>query len=115
MENNTDMVYKNDNTCENTNDTSQPLNTLELLESLTNFKNIMDLPTEERTTKLNVLTPLTDNLDKKIGDYLFISKEMVWLIYELKTYNLKKAEIKKEKKKNKSDKEKCEINNTNDY
>ena len=70
----------------NTNNNSLPL---DLTETLAGFKNIMDFPTEERINKLNNLTPLTSNIDKKIGDFLFMPKELVWLVHNLKAFNLK--------------------------
>ena len=77
----------------------------DLTETLENFKNIMDLPPDERSTKLNTISPLTSSLDKKIGEYLFISKEMVWLIHEIKSFNLNlREERKQEKAKNKQKK-----------
>ena len=58
----------------------------------------MDLLVEECIEKLNVLIPLMDNLNKKIGEYLFISKEIVWLIFELKPSTFKRKPKQKKKK-----------------
>ena len=49
----------------------------------------MDFPVVERNEKLSALAPLTSNLDKKIRDFLFMPKELVWLIHELKSFNIK--------------------------
>src|ERR1043166_9866793 len=74
---------------------------LNLTDTLANFKNIMDLPLEERSEKLNIISLMTDNIDKRIGEYLFISKEMVWLIHEIKSFNLRLNEERKHEKERK--------------
>ena len=41
---------------------------LNLTETLANFKNIKDLPLEECSEKLNIISPMTDNIDKRIAN-----------------------------------------------
>src|SRR5436190_5811290 len=95
------------NTWANTDNTNNSL-PLDLTETLASFQNIMDFPVSERSEKLSTLTPLTNNIDKKIGDFLFMPKELVWLVHELKSFNVKHR---KNKKLEKSKKEKTQKTN----
>lgn len=58
----------------------------------------MDLPVNERAEKLNTISSLTNTMDQKIGNFLFMPKEIVWLVHEIKSFNIEWKKMKKAKK-----------------